>query len=214
MSMLCKCLGDPTQVIPIEGMEFSEHLSYEEVLLAILDGHVRKLRTKDVASVKVLWRSQKIEEATWEAEADIRAKRWLEWLKDYDVNILYHPGKANVVADALSRLSMGSLVHLPCIKQEIVRDVHKLASLGVQFFEAEDGRVIVQNTTESLLVALVKEKQYDDPLFLQYREGIHEHQITAFNLAEDGTLRCQGRLCVPNIDGSRKKIMDEAHCSR
>ncbi|WMV41241.1 hypothetical protein MTR67_034626 [Solanum verrucosum] len=107
------------------------------------------------------------------------------------MNILYHPGKANVVADALSRLSMGSLVHLPCVKQEIVRDVHKLASLGVQFFEAEDGRVIVQNTTESSLVALVKEKQYDDPIFLQYREGIREHRITAFNIAEDGTLRCQ-----------------------
>ncbi|WMV46683.1 hypothetical protein MTR67_040068 [Solanum verrucosum] len=74
VSMLRKCLGDPTQVIPIEGMEFSEHLSYEEVLVAILDRQVRKLRTKDVASVKVLWRSQNIEEATWEAEADMRAK--------------------------------------------------------------------------------------------------------------------------------------------
>ncbi|XP_049406097.1 uncharacterized protein LOC125869683 [Solanum stenotomum] len=62
------------KVIPIEGMEFSEHLSYEEVLVAILDRQVRKLRTKDVASVKVLWRSQNIEEATWEAEADMRAK--------------------------------------------------------------------------------------------------------------------------------------------
>ncbi|WMV32627.1 hypothetical protein MTR67_026012 [Solanum verrucosum] len=54
VSMLCKCLGDPTQVIPIEGMEFSEHLSYEEVPVAILDRQVRKLRTKDIALVKVL----------------------------------------------------------------------------------------------------------------------------------------------------------------
>ncbi|WMV29673.1 hypothetical protein MTR67_023058 [Solanum verrucosum] len=74
VSMLHKCLVDPTQVIPIEGMKLSEHLSYAEVLVAILDRKVRKLRTKDVASVKVLWRRKNIEEATWEVEADIRDK--------------------------------------------------------------------------------------------------------------------------------------------
>nr|GFA01246.1 retrotransposon protein, putative, Ty3-gypsy subclass [Tanacetum cinerariifolium] len=36
---------------------------------------------------------------------NMRHRRWLELLKDYDTNLLYHPGKANVVADALSRKS-------------------------------------------------------------------------------------------------------------
>ncbi|WMV36918.1 hypothetical protein MTR67_030303, partial [Solanum verrucosum] len=40
-------------------------------------------------------------------ELNLRQRRWLELLKDYDMSILYHPGKANVVADALSRLSLG-----------------------------------------------------------------------------------------------------------
>ncbi|WMV38514.1 hypothetical protein MTR67_031899 [Solanum verrucosum] len=44
-------------------------------------------------------------------ELNLRQRRWLELLKDYDMSILYHPGKANVVADALSRLSMGSTAH-------------------------------------------------------------------------------------------------------
>ncbi|WMV41089.1 hypothetical protein MTR67_034474 [Solanum verrucosum] len=39
-------------------------------------------------------------------------RRWLELLKDYDMSVLYHPGKANVVVDALSRLSMGSVAHI------------------------------------------------------------------------------------------------------
>ncbi|WMV09604.1 hypothetical protein MTR67_002989, partial [Solanum verrucosum] len=40
-------------------------------------------------------------------ELNLRQRRWLELLKDYDMSILYHLGKANVVADVLSMLFMG-----------------------------------------------------------------------------------------------------------
>ncbi|WMV46154.1 hypothetical protein MTR67_039539 [Solanum verrucosum] len=42
-------------------------------------------------------------------ELNLRQRRWLEFLKDYDMNVLYLPGKDNVVVDALSKLSMGSV---------------------------------------------------------------------------------------------------------
>ena len=47
-------------------------------------------------------------------DLNLRQRRWMELLKDNDITMLYHPGKANVVADALSRKawSMGSLAHL------------------------------------------------------------------------------------------------------
>ena len=43
---------------------------------------------------------------------NLRQRRWLELLKDYGMSVLYHPDKANVVADALSRMTMGSVSHL------------------------------------------------------------------------------------------------------
>ena len=51
-----------------------DSLYYEDVLVEILDRHVRRLKNKEVALVKVLWRSQSVERATCEAEAAMKAK--------------------------------------------------------------------------------------------------------------------------------------------
>ena len=44
-------------------------MSYEEELVAILDREVRKLRSKEIASIKVQWKNRLVEESTWENEA-------------------------------------------------------------------------------------------------------------------------------------------------
>ena len=62
--------------------------------------------------------------------------RWLELLKDYDMSILYHLGKANVVVDALTRLSMGSTSHVKEEKRELAKDVHGLAHLGLRLMDS------------------------------------------------------------------------------
>nr|XP_016484198.1 PREDICTED: uncharacterized protein LOC107804779 [Nicotiana tabacum] len=74
VSMLRKCIGDPSCITPIEDIHIAEDLSYVEVPIVVLDRQVRKLRTKEVASVKVLWRNNNIEEMTWEAEEEMRKK--------------------------------------------------------------------------------------------------------------------------------------------
>ncbi|XP_015162317.1 uncharacterized protein [Solanum tuberosum] len=85
----------------------------------------------DITSEGIKVDGQKIEAVmTWprplnatERELNLRQRRWLELLKDYDVDILYHPGKANVVADALSLKSMGSLSHVEADKAGITKDM-------------------------------------------------------------------------------------------
>ncbi|XP_070004550.1 uncharacterized protein [Nicotiana sylvestris] len=74
VSMLRKVVGDPSTIVPVETIEVNEELSYEKVPVSILDKQVRKLRNKEIASVKVLWRNQQVEEATWEAEEEMRKK--------------------------------------------------------------------------------------------------------------------------------------------
>ncbi|WMV41326.1 hypothetical protein MTR67_034711 [Solanum verrucosum] len=72
--MLKKCIGNPSLILPTESVRIKDDLSYGEIPVQILDRQVRRLRTKEVASVKVLWRNQFVEEATWEAEGDMKKR--------------------------------------------------------------------------------------------------------------------------------------------
>ncbi|XP_015087034.1 uncharacterized protein LOC107030175 [Solanum pennellii] len=73
VSMLKKFLSDPASILPVEGLEFHENLSNEEVLIEILDRQVKRLRNKEISIVKVLWQNHLFEGETWEAEADMRS---------------------------------------------------------------------------------------------------------------------------------------------
>ena len=72
ISLLKKCVGDPASIVPLESVVVKDSLSYEDVPVETLDRQVRRLRNKEVSSVKVLWRSQFVEGATWEAEAAMK----------------------------------------------------------------------------------------------------------------------------------------------
>ena len=68
-------MGDPNVIVSLDVVGVVEdNLTYEEVPVQILDRQVKRLRNKDVASVKVLWRNQQVESATSEAEADMQRR--------------------------------------------------------------------------------------------------------------------------------------------
>ena len=147
-------------------------------------------------------------------ELNLRQRRWLELLKDYDMNVHYHPGKANVVADALSRMSMGSTAHVEDEKKELVKEVHRLARLGVRLVDSTSGGVSVHPSSESSLIVEVKKGQHLDPVLMEMKDSVLLKMNESFALGDDGILRYQNRLCVPDVDDLLTKIVTEAHGSR
>ncbi|WMV08495.1 hypothetical protein MTR67_001880 [Solanum verrucosum] len=151
--MLNKCMGDPSLIITTEYIVIKDNLSFEEIPAHILDRQVRKLRTKEVTSVKVLWGYQFLEEDTWESKEDMKNS----YPHLFDPEEIRDQSKTNVVADVVSRLSMCSTAHVEEEKRELTEDVQRLARLGVQLMDSNEGGIVVMNGTKSSLVSKVKE---------------------------------------------------------
>ena len=97
-------------------------------------------------------------------DLNLRQRRWIELLKDYDITILYHPGKANVVADALSRKvgSMGSLAHLQASRRLLDREVKSLANDLMRLEVNEKGGLLACEEARSSFFYKIKGTQFDD----------------------------------------------------
>ena len=74
VSMLKRYHGDGNYIIRWDSVLLDENLSYEEEPFAILDREVRKLRSREIASIKVQWKNRPVEESTWEKEADMQER--------------------------------------------------------------------------------------------------------------------------------------------
>ena len=123
------------------------------------------------------------------------------------MSVHYHDGKENIVPDARSRLSMGSGAHVQGERKELVKDVHRIARLGVCLVSISDSGVTVQNGAESSLIVEFKKKQDSDPILLELKGELHNQRVEVFFRGGDGVLRNQGRLCVPNVGELRNHIL-------
>ncbi|XP_070045423.1 uncharacterized protein [Nicotiana tomentosiformis] len=130
---------------------------------------------------------------------------WLELLKDYDITILYHPGKANVVAGALSKksASMGSLAYIPVGERPLALDGQALANQFVRFDVSEPSRVLACTVARPSLFERIRDWQDDDPHLLVLRDTLRHGGTKKVTVGYDGVLRMHGRICVPNVDGLR-----------
>ena len=106
-------------------------------------------------------------------DLNLRQRTWMELLKDYDITILYHPGKANVVANALSRKvgSMGSLAHLQVSRSPLAREVQTLANDFMRLELLEKGGFFCVEDKSSFLDK-IKGKQFTDEKLSRIRDMV------------------------------------------
>ncbi|KAL5578176.1 hypothetical protein UlMin_019875 [Ulmus minor] len=88
----------------------------------------------------------------------MRQRRWLELVKDYDCTINYHPGKANIVADALSRKSSSSVASLQLVQKPLLEDIQRL---GVEIVPRGDFKAEHQRPSGLLQPLMIPEWKWE-----------------------------------------------------
>jgi hypothetical protein len=140
-----------------------------------------------------------------QSSLNLRQRRWLELIKDYDLGINYHPGEANVVADTLSRSSHVIQLVVDSMPFELCEKFDKLNLRVVANTEATEMEV------ESNLLQEILKGQVEDEKIQQIKHNIKEEKSPDFSEDEEGVLWYTRRICVPSIKELKDKILCEAH---
>jgi hypothetical protein len=137
-------------------------------------------------------------------DLNMRQRRWLELIKDYELEVHYHPGKANVVADALSR--KGHCNYLPGMRstgeESSTRVLPDLSLFNISLTPTLRSEIIATQKNDAGMAHIKRRIQEGDP------------KVACFHEDTEGALWFKDRLVVPKKEALKNKILDEAHTSR
>ena len=131
-------------------------------------------------------------------------------IKDYDCTIEYHLGKANVVADALSRRPESSLSHMRSGYLPLLVD---LRALGVILEVEDSGALLATFHVRPLLVDQIIVGQSQDLQMIKLKEEIEKGKKAEFQIRDDDMIMKGQRMCVPEYGELKRDIMEESHSS-
>ncbi|GER31042.1 polyprotein [Striga asiatica] len=128
-------------------------------------------------------------------ELNMRQRRWLELVKDYDCTINYHAGKANVVADALSRKGKGELT---CMITQQRQLIHEFARMQLEVVESPPKLPVVGGVRAMRVWPTLQDRIRRDQAFDEFVRSmgakIHAGGVEGFYRGTDGALEYKGRI--------------------
>jgi polyhydroxyalkanoate synthesis regulator phasin len=143
-----------------------------------------------------------------QSELNLRQRRWLELIKDYDLNIHYHPGKANVVADAPSLKHYCNNLMVQREQPALYEEMEKLSLEIVEKGQLNELRV------KYTLEDQIRQAQKGCPEIEEVKDLMARGKAANYRLDERGTLWLKDRICIPQSKEIRDSILKEAHDSR
>jgi len=141
-------------------------------------------------------------------DLNLRQRRWMELIADYDLKIQYHPRKANVVADALSRRR---------VEVDVEKDLESLndglKKVTLLALEGESSEPLgLQAVTQENLFHRIREEQVQDEKLqkiLKELKKLDGANASGYHLLDDGTLLLNGRITIPDCKGLRQEILKD-----
>jgi hypothetical protein len=140
----------------------------------------------------------------------MRQRRWLELIKDYDLEVHYHPSKANVVVDALSHKA-----HCHCLSIEVFSETlsYQMRKLNLEIIPR--GSLNLISIESTLQDNIIMSQLHDEGIkIIKQKLSQGEAKYRCFHTDNQGVLWFDNRIVVPKNHQLCKQILDEAHLSK
>jgi hypothetical protein len=134
----------------------------------------------------------------------MRQRRWLELIKNYELEVHYHSGKANIITDVLSHKAHCNYLPVVRLTREefSTRVLPNLSLFHITFMPTLRDEIKTTQKNDEGMCHIKRRMQEGDP------------KVACFHEDAEGTLWFKERLVVPKKEAPKKKILDEAHTSR